>query len=88
MCFSPLSKIFFGTESSKECSDLFEVLKESNIRCTGKTLYGKSILKCYTNDPFHVYARSYLQKLKEFHIIRVNRLDYKKAIEIYNNDFD
>lgn len=82
---SLFSKTFFGTESSKESEELCNTLQQCNIRFTCKTLRGKEILKHYHDDPFHIYAKSYLLKLPEFHIIRVNRFDFQKAIEIYND---
>lgn len=81
------SKTFFGTESIQESQELLDALKQANIRCTCDTFSGKDTIKHYSHDPFHVYAKSYLMKLAQFHIIRVHILDYKKAIDIYNNNF-
>ena len=81
------SKTFFGTESIRESQELLDALKQANIRCTCDTLSGEDTIKHYTQDPFHVYAKSYLAKLAQFYVIRVHILDYKKAMNLYNNNF-
>ena len=84
---SLITKDFFGTESLKESQDLYDTLKEEHIRCTCDTFSGEETVKHYSNDPFHVYAKSYLKNLTKFYIIRVHILDFKRAIEVYNSNF-
>ena len=80
------SKTFFGTDSSEEASRISKFLTNLNIRCTCKTFYNYDTFKLYYHgDPYHVYSEAYLKNLPEFHIIRVHRFDYKKALEYYSD---
>lgn len=81
------SKIFFGTESKQESEQLFNFLQQSNIRCQMEALTGKDAAKRFKDDPFHFYAKSYLEKLVNFYVIRVHRLDFDKAFDLYNIDY-
>ena len=77
------SKIFYGTDSHEEVAQIFNFLLQSGIRCTYKTYYNFNSFRFYSGDSFHIYSKDFLQSVTEFHIIRVHRLDYKKALKIY-----
>ena len=81
------SKPFFGTESLQESQELCDLLQQSSIRCQCDELSGVEATRHYSSDPFHLYAKNYLEKLLHFYIIRVHRFDYQKAIQIYNSIF-
>lgn len=77
------SKPFFGTESLEESQKILETLNKANIRCSIRTFHDPQKFSTYPGDPFHLYSKHYLENLSEFHIIRVHRTDYRKALEIY-----
>ena len=81
------SKVFFGTKQENEANKLFKFLQQFSVRCKIEAMVGKDAVKRYKDDPFHFYAKSFIEKLDKFHIIRVHRLDFNKACDLYNIDY-
>lgn len=77
------SKPFFGTESFEESQKIWNALQKADIRCSIRTFHDCKKFKSYSGDPFHLYSKHFLENVSEFHIIRVHRADYRKALEIY-----
>ena len=79
------SKLFWGTENRDECDKIYKFLKQSRIHCTLEEMTGKEAAKKFNGDPYHIYSKVFLEGLEKFYVIRVCRINFKKAVELYED---